>query len=251
MILIKFEQITGVKMQRLLSAPPEKVVTEKFQHVACSHPLSPSFGRKLAAVKLLWGKYDCELQYVYFILESVNKLAGEGRDSASDMILNDPYVWISPGDKYASKIVKEAICWFDPGQRKVVGGTPWGGGMPFGSIGGNLFSDHFLISYCFIAYGPISNVPLETTPLAFTRGLCTDRYLGTKKPDSIAVKAVTWSFVMGHVTWFDGSRPAKFLKWDQSGYTSDIRYAVSLNSEITCGHETVYKGDITWDHGKG
>jgi hypothetical protein len=46
----------------------------------------------------------------------------------------------------------------------------------------------------------------------------------------------------GHIVWFDGSRPAKFLKWDKTGYTSDIRYAVPTNAEISCCFAPGYKG---------
>jgi prepilin-type processing-associated H-X9-DG protein len=173
----------------------------------------------------------------------------EGRNSASDILLNDPYVWISPGDKYALKILKETICQFDSGSGKVVCTPSWSG-----AVNNNLFSGWAVFSYCFITHGPISNIPLETTPLAFTRGLCID---GTwdEKAGLYGSKGGYVVFCDGHVTWFDGSKSAKFLKWDQSGYTSDIRYAVPLNSEIACGHQNIYKGNntklITWDFGKG
>jgi hypothetical protein len=42
-------------------------------------------------------------------------------------------------------------------------------------------------------------------------------------------------FCDGHTTWFDESKPAKFLKWDQSGYSSDIREAVPVNAFISGG----------------
>jgi prepilin-type processing-associated H-X9-DG protein len=115
-----------------------------------------------------------------------------------------------------------------------------------------LFSG-WCFSYCIIAHGPITDIPLNTTPLAFTRGLCTD---GTwdEKAGLYGSKGGYVVYCDGHVMGFDDSKPAKFLKWDQSGYTSDIRYAVPLNAEITCGHQNMYKGDnsnlITWDYGK-
>jgi prepilin-type processing-associated H-X9-DG protein len=65
-------------------------------------------------------------------------------------------------------------------------------------------------------------VPLDITPLAFTRGLKTD---GTwdETAGLYGSKGGYVVFCDGHVTWYDGSKPAKFLKWDKSGYTSDIR----------------------------
>ncbi|MDR2371705.1 MAG: type II secretion system GspH family protein [Puniceicoccales bacterium] len=183
----------------------------------------------------------------FWLAESLEQLAGSGKNNASDMILNNPYVWISTGDKYARKIATESICRFDPGSGKVVANSGW-----YVGVNNDLFSGASF-SYCFIAHGPISNVPLETTPLAFTRGLCTD---GTwdEKAGLYGSKGGYVVFCDGHVTWFDGSRPARFLKWDQSGYTSDIREAVPFNSEITCGHQGMYEGNntklITWDYGK-
>ncbi|MDR2812705.1 MAG: hypothetical protein LBB05_02905 [Puniceicoccales bacterium] len=52
-------------------------------------------------------------------------------------------------------------------------------------------------------------------------------------------------FCDGHVTWFDGSKPAKFLKWDQSGYTSKIYEAVPLSNpelRIGCAGWAAYRG---------
>jgi Tfp pilus assembly major pilin PilA len=191
----------------------------------------------------------------FWVMESIEQLAGKDRNSASDIVFNDPYIWISPGDKHASKIVKDTICYFDSNEGKIVAvGNRWSGGLPFSNVNNSLFEGDYVLSYCFIAYGPNSNVPLETTPLAFTRGLCTD---GTwdEQAGLYGSKGGYVVFCDGHITWFDGSRPAKFLRWDQSGYTSDIRYAVPLNSEITYGHSDIYKGNntklITWDYGKG
>jgi prepilin-type processing-associated H-X9-DG protein len=79
-----------------------------------------------------------------------------------------------------------------------------------------------------------SNVPAATTPLAFTRGLCTD---GTwdEQAGLYGSKGGYVVFCDGHVTWFNGSRPAKFLKWDQSGYTLNIREAVPNTGQIWIG----------------
>jgi hypothetical protein len=83
-------------------------------------------------------------------------------ESISDMVLNDPYVWISTGDKYASKVQNEVIS-------KMVGtsiqwANPWSGVSNFMVSGGHLFS------YCFVCKLS-SNIPLDTTPLWFSRGL--------------------------------------------------------------------------------
>jgi prepilin-type processing-associated H-X9-DG protein len=187
----------------------------------------------------------------YCVTLFMEQLAGCGKNNVSDMILNDPQVWLSPGDKHASRLPIAAVCQFDGSSGKVTY-VPWDSGL--NNIENALFSGWSLVSYCFIAYGPLSNVPLATTPLAFTRGLCTD---GTwdEKTGLYGSKGGYVVFCDGHVIWFDGSKPAKFLHWNGQEYTSDIRYAVPLNSEITCGHQNMYKGSnsklIIWDRGKG
>jgi prepilin-type processing-associated H-X9-DG protein len=189
----------------------------------------------------------------FWLTGAIERLAGDGMSSASDIVLNDPHVWVSPSDKYASKIVKESICHFDPKTEKVVVTYPNWGNSYFTNVDNSLFSGYYVFSYCLIIFVPTSNITLNTTPLAFTRGLCTD---GTwdEKAGLYGSKGGYVVFCDGHVTWFDGSKPAKFLKWDQSGYTSDIRYAVPTNSGITCGHNNIYKGSntnlITWEYGK-
>ncbi|MDR2813017.1 MAG: hypothetical protein LBB05_04530, partial [Puniceicoccales bacterium] len=87
--------------------------------------------------------------------------------------------------------------------------------------------------------------PLETTPFGFTRGLREDGKWD-EKAGLYGSKGGYVIYCDGHVTWFDGSKPAKFLKWDQSGYTNDIREAVPSSSWITCGNpgtKTNYKSD--------
>ncbi|MDR1907111.1 MAG: prepilin-type N-terminal cleavage/methylation domain-containing protein [Puniceicoccales bacterium] len=39
-----------------------------------------------------------------FATSFARQLAGHGKTSTSDMVLNDPYVYLSPNDKYASKV---------------------------------------------------------------------------------------------------------------------------------------------------
>jgi prepilin-type processing-associated H-X9-DG protein len=89
------------------------------------------------------------------------------------------------------------------------------------------------------------NVPPATTPLAFTRGLCKD---GTwdEQVGLYGSKGGYVVFCDGHVTWVDGSRPAKFLKWDQSGYAANICEAVPLDlpqMRIGCAGWAVYQGE--------
>jgi hypothetical protein len=46
----------------------------------------------------------------------VRILAGSSKSNISDMVLNDPYVYISPGDKYASKVQRETITYLHEGE---------------------------------------------------------------------------------------------------------------------------------------
>jgi hypothetical protein len=80
-----------------------------------------------------------------------------------------------------------------------------------------------------------AHAPLDTTPFGFTRGLRKDGKWD-EKTGLYRSKGGYVVFCDGHITWFDGSKPAKFLKWDQSGYTSDIREAVPNSTFITCGN---------------
>jgi type II secretory pathway pseudopilin PulG len=144
------------------------------------------------------------------------------------VLLNDPYVYVSPNDKYASKVVKEPV-------------------MHKGADGTSIYSESYtrqkndltatnngiVISYCTIT-GLEGNIPLNTTPIAFTRGLQEN---GTWNATA-GLYGDKGGYVVygdGHVTWFDGSKPAKFLKWDGSDYTSDMRQALPTGTRIENG----------------
>jgi hypothetical protein len=77
------------------------------------------------------------------------------------------------------------------------------------NIDNSLFSAQYIFSYCFIAHGPIGNIPLDTTPLAFTRGFCTDD-TWDEKARLYGSKGGYVVYCDGHIVWFDGSKPAKF-----------------------------------------
>jgi prepilin-type processing-associated H-X9-DG protein len=89
------------------------------------------------------------------------------------------------------------------------------------------------LSYCTIPGLPTS-IPLATTPFGFTRGLKANGKWHSKY-GLYGDKGGYVVYCDGHVTWFDGSRPAKFLKWNQSGYTSDIRDAIPNSAFISSG----------------
>ncbi|MDR2200553.1 MAG: hypothetical protein LBN94_00345 [Puniceicoccales bacterium] len=154
-------------------------------------------------------------------------LAGYNRHSLSDMILNDPHVYISPGDKYASKVVKEAICYMN--SESIIKNND-----AFTCVQNFMANGSYLVfSYCLITNLP-ANAPLDTTPFAFTRGLREDG----KWDEKSGLYGSSGGYVIyrdGHVVWFDGSKPAKFLKWDKSGYTNDIRQALPSTAHIVCG----------------
>jgi type II secretory pathway pseudopilin PulG len=169
---------------------------------------------------------------------SGGSLQSQGWQGQERCILNDSYVYVSPGDRYASKVLKEAIS------------------SPAGNADAYLESyvrvknditisgDAVPLSYCLIS-GLSASVPLATTPLGFTRGLRKDG----KWDERVGLYGSKGGYVVfcdGHTTWLDGSKPARFLKWDRSGYTSDIREAVPSSAFISCGNETVksdYKSD--------
>jgi prepilin-type processing-associated H-X9-DG protein len=148
--------------------------------------------------------------------------------SAEKNLLNDPYVYISNGDKYASKVQKEVI--------SSAGGDSNGYCEPYIRIKNSITTATFAISlsYCTIAGFTLSASP-ETIPLAFTRGLKAN---GTwhSKYGLYGDKGGYIVYCDGHVTWYDGSKPVKFLRCDQSGYSTDVRDAVSSDALISCGH---------------
>jgi hypothetical protein len=162
-----------------------------------------------------------------------------GRDNGkniSDMVLNDSWVYVSPGDKYASKIVQESPC--------KLNGTSITHTAAFSTVTNFMTSNNHIISYCFAMDLP-THAPLDTTPLGFTRGLREDGKWD-EKAGLYGSKGGYVVYADGHVVWFDGSKPAKFLKWDRSGYTSDIRQAVPSSTWITCGNNgirTDYKSE--------
>jgi prepilin-type processing-associated H-X9-DG protein len=169
----------------------------------------------------------------------------------SKSILNDPSVYISPGDKYASKAIDTHIV--RAGEDKEVSWLMYNFGWS------NAFSDDFdsggfIFSYCTIA-SLDGSVPLATTPLAFTRGLKTD---GTwdEKYGLYGSKGGYVVFCDGHVTWIDGGKPAKFLHWNGQEYTSDIRQAVPNvakfgNGKISAPLTGKYSNLVMWGKGTG
>jgi prepilin-type processing-associated H-X9-DG protein len=158
----------------------------------------------------------------------VQGLAGYGKSDVSDMVLNDPDVCISPGDKYASKVQWASVCGFDSGNIYDYGEAIWSRVTNPMTNG-----DRSLFSCCLIA-NLSGNVPLSATPFGFTRWL----KINGKWHSSYGLYGSKGGYVVfcdGHVTWFDGDKSARFLKCDQSGYTSDIREAVPDSAFISGG----------------
>jgi prepilin-type processing-associated H-X9-DG protein len=185
-----------------------------------------------------------------------NSLAGcvqnPNRFYFSKCVLNDSNVYISPGDKYASKVVKEFVLRGTSNTEGcgVAESTPW----TYLSIPDFKMAGHGFWSYCTIA-NLDGSVPLATTPLVFTRGLKTD---GTwdEKYGLYGSKGGYIAFCDGHVTWFDGNKPAKFLKWDGSGYTSNIREALPNvakigNCSVWGNPNGIYNNLVMWGSGTG
>jgi prepilin-type processing-associated H-X9-DG protein len=159
---------------------------------------------------------------VYLSGGSVN----EGWKGQERCIINDLNVYLSPGDKYSSKAIIDAISIAEGGDdnASLRSGT---------HVTNDMGTNCFVASYCTIA-GISASVPLDTTPIAFTRGLKAN---GTwhSKYGLYGSKGGYVAYCDGHVAWFDGSKPAKFVKWDKSGYTTDIREAIPTGAFISSG----------------
>jgi hypothetical protein len=151
-----------------------------------------------------------------------------GRTSVADIVLNDPSIYVSSGDRYGSKVPKDVECvYIFNGQTVGWTGKEW-----LTRVVNDMISNSFLVGYCMMC-NLSGNVPLDTTPLGFSRGLNKN---GTwdEKAGLYGSKGGYVVYCDGHTVWFDGNRPAKFLKWDQSGYTSDIRQTVPTGTIISC-----------------
>jgi prepilin-type processing-associated H-X9-DG protein len=153
------------------------------------------------------------------------QLGGRRKRNISDMVFNDANVYISSGDKYASKIRYETVTCFYENEITCTDA--------FIEASNFMISGERFFSYCIIIGLP-AHVPLDTTPLGFTRGLRVDGKWD-EKAGLYGSKGGYVLYADGHVVWFDGSKSAKFLKWDKSGYTSDIRETVPNSTFITCG----------------
>jgi prepilin-type processing-associated H-X9-DG protein len=172
----------------------------------------------------------------------------------SKSVLNDPYVYISSGDKYASKVFKEYIIMgVNTGE-----GAAIRSGVSWSTIANADFSlanrtTDYLSSYCTIA-NLDGSVPLATTPLTFTRGLKSDGKWD-EKYGLYGSKGGYVAFCDGHVTWFDGSKPAKFLHWNGEQYTTDIRQTVPNVAKFGCGGikstSTKLPNVVVWGNGTG
>ncbi|MDR1591049.1 MAG: hypothetical protein LBR92_03595, partial [Puniceicoccales bacterium] len=146
------------------------------------------------------------------VLDMVVGYAG-GYDKDLPVLIADPYIYVSSADRYASPIVGESV----------LGDFPGGDHNTAFALANNFLtggSDGLVFSYCLIA-GSLGNVSPATTPVAFTRGLTTNGFWD-EKVGIYGSKGGFVAFADGHVTWFNGDKPAKFLKWDGKSYTSNI-----------------------------
>jgi prepilin-type processing-associated H-X9-DG protein len=164
--------------------------------------------------------------------------------NTSKCVINDPGIYISSGDKYASKIIKNYVA--TDSWSKVMSGE-FTNDFSLLPVYENVFS------YCTIGNLEAS-VPLNTTPIAFTRGLRKD---GTwdKKYGLYGSTGGYIAYCDGHVTWYGGNNPVKFLKWDQTGYTSNIFEAIPNIARLGCGgvwkNSTTFPSIVIWGNGIG
>lgn len=154
---------------------------------------------------------------------------GVGAGRVGGCILNDANVYVSQDDKYASKVKMENI------GRLIDDGAwywlqPWQGTNNALSSG----SSSEIWSYC-VVWGLDPFLPLDTTPVAFSRGL-KDNGLWDETYGLYGAKGGYVAYADGHVSWIDGDKPVQFLKTDESGYTNNILEALPADVYITCGY---------------
>lgn len=168
--------------------------------------------------------------------EIVEILAGLRKDNSTDTfhqdlsIVNQPQNYISKKDSHASKILQPIIASNINNQNNM---------NAFGK-------ENIMFSYC-ILFGKITNCNnLDSFPLAFTRGLRTD---GTwdSTYGLYGSKGGYIIFGDGHISWFDNSN-TKFLKYDKSGYSTNILDAIPKTAKFSCidnNNSTVATADAT------
>ena len=177
-------------------------------------------------------------EFVHYL--SGGSIFGGGWQGGDHCFLNDPNAYVSTNDTYRSKIINgktlisadiDSDCGYTDCFTRVTNAIT--------STGSSV-----LLSYCTIS-GLYASVPPTTTPIGFTRGLMSNGKWHTKY-GLYGSEGGYVVFADGHVRWYDGKRAARFLKWDQSGYTNDIREAVPNNTFISSGYElktNVTEGD--------
>ena len=161
--------------------------------------------------------------------------------SKENCVLNDASVYISSGDKYASKAVRTSVGSLNSSGTYDYGRwnewqNPWKNNKCVLGYG----NDQPLFSYVLIG-GLSEECSPETTPVAFTRGL-TDKGTWDKDYGLYGESGGYVAYLDGHVRWFDGKRPARFLKPDKSGYSSNIADAVPDGATFSCGHHGAEDG---------
>ena len=177
------------------------------------------------------------------------RLAGLDR-TEDEVILNDPSVYISSNEKsHRAAKPGKVICKLGESKKMVAvdSNEDW---IEVDTVFGPNPVRAF--SYCIVTKLP-AYAKADTTPIAFTRGLRED---GTWSKDYglYGSEGGYVVFIDGHVKWFDGKRAARFLKWDQTGYTSNILEAIPESSFISIsngGIVTIPDGILISNWGKG
>ncbi|MDR0740405.1 MAG: type II secretion system GspH family protein [Puniceicoccales bacterium] len=203
-------------------------------------------------------KDECSDYGIWFALSLAGCAQTTGKFHRSKSFLNDPNAYVSPSDKYASEVVSEYIARGSDNTEEsdLIYNFGWNHkNNDFNAENDTATSNaKFFFSYCTIGNLDAS-VPLVTTPLAFTRGLKSN---GTwdEKYGLYGSKGGYVVFCDGHITWFDGSKPAKFLHWNGEQYTTDIRQAIPNVAKIGNGSVQTsltgqYDNIVIWGNGTG
>jgi hypothetical protein len=135
-------------------------------------------------------------------------------------------------------MIKETVIQFVSGKITYTG-LASGTGM----ITNWMIANSHILSYSF-AMGVRPHAQLDTTSFGFTRGL---RENG-KCDEKAGLYGSKGGYVVctdGHVPWFDGDKSARFLKWNKSGYISNIRHIVPNCTWIACGNYGIKTDDTS------
>lgn len=158
---------------------------------------------------------------------------------AREGYLNDPNTYICPGDSIASRIREKEI--IKTGNMSATLSNAWDRAASGNNAGKVEFS-------VWVVAGIPEDAPVETTPIALTRGLDWKMGKWTEQREGVyGNKGGYIAFLDGHVSWFgdlgEGTKgnPGKLIKWGTKEPTSKFLEAIPQGAYLLNASGTLAK----------